>query len=148
MSALKVTEPISANEYLEYYELRWQLLRAPWQQPRGSEKDEYDPSAFHRVIYDKDHKPVAIGRLHIVTNKIAQIRYMAVVPAMQGRGLGSSILQALERIAQEQLISSLQLNARESAAGFYSKHGYRVTGKAATLFNAIGHFRMEKQIRP
>ena len=38
-----IRSPSQTSEYNAYYSLRWQVLRAPWKQAKGSEKDELYP---------------------------------------------------------------------------------------------------------
>ena len=47
LGALLVASPRTPKEFEEYYDLRWRILRAPWQQPRGSEKDDWEHLADH-----------------------------------------------------------------------------------------------------
>lgn len=141
-----IKQPESEHEWQGYYELRWQVLRAPWQQPRGSEKDELESVAVHRLAII-DNQIVGVGRLHLVDQALAQIRYMAVADSQQNNGIGRLILQSLEQAAREQAIESVQLNARENAFGFYKKFNYRITGPAATLYGAIKHVQMKKNLR-
>ena len=77
MSAVKVRTPASSAEWAAYYELRWRILRAPWQQT-GCERDETDDSSIHRMVCRRDGKALAVGRLHRLDEHSGQIRYMAV----------------------------------------------------------------------
>jgi len=126
--------------------LRWRVLREPWDQPRGSERDEQDDKATHRMIVDPQHRVLAVGRLHQTEPGIGQIRYMAVDPAHQGQGLGRKILQALEQDALQQGLHSVFLHAREPVIGFYRHHGYQLGEPSHTLFGAIPHYHMYKQL--
>jgi predicted GNAT family N-acyltransferase len=121
-------------------------LRAPWQQPRGSEKDDRESESEHLMILGKDSRPLAIGRLHLNTPTEAQIRFMAVDPAAQGCGLGSAILVGLERRARAAGAKSIVLNARDNAERFYCKHGFVVIGEALTIFGSVKHVRMKKEL--
>lgn len=42
---IKICEPSDEN-FEEYYYLRWKVLRKPWNQPIGSEKDELEKTAY------------------------------------------------------------------------------------------------------
>ena len=132
------------EEFERYYDLRWRMLRKPWGQPKGSEKDELDESSFHIMVCEEDGVPVAIGRLHFSTKEQCQIRYMAVEEDSRGKGYGKIVLNKLEQIAKEQGATQLVLNAREGAAGFYERAGYEITAPAYTLFGSIKHFKMIK----
>ena len=139
--------PQSAAEWDDYFDLRWRVLRAPWQQPRGSEKDDREDDSEHLMIVGKDSRALAVGRLHFNSPAEAQIRFMAVEPTAQGRGLGSSILQAFERSARASGATSIVLNAREDVQLFYQKHGFVVVGPAPTIFGVVKHVRMKKDLQ-
>lgn len=139
--------PESPGEWRRYYDLRWRVLREPWGQPLGSERDELDPESIHVALWDGE-LAAAGGRLHFNSPGEAQVRYMAVDPKWQGKGLGSRILGLLEARALAAGAHSVVLNAREEAAGFYLRHGYQVTGSAGLLFGSIPHLRMKKSLPP
>ncbi|MCI2285728.1 bifunctional GNAT family N-acetyltransferase/hotdog fold thioesterase [Colwellia sp. MSW7] len=138
--------PNSTEEFSQYYHLRWKILRQPWQQPEGSEQDQQEQSALHRMIVDEDNKVLAVGRLEKVTEQQGQIRYMAVDDNMQGQGLGQQIIRALEQQASMLGITEIVLNAREQALGFYEKLGYKMRGYSHTLFGDVKHYSMTKKI--
>jgi predicted GNAT family N-acyltransferase len=138
--------PQSAAEWDEYFDLRWRVLREPWQQPPGSEKDDRESSSEHLMIVGRDSRPVAVGRLHFNSPEEAQVRFMAVEPEAQGRGLGSAILMEFEQRARAAKATSIVLNAREDIQLFYQKHGFEVVGPAPTLFGVVKHVRMRKQL--
>ncbi|MBK1834992.1 GNAT family N-acetyltransferase [Roseibacillus ishigakijimensis] len=135
--------PARPGDFPALYDLRWRVLRAPWQQPRGSEQDELEEEAYH-FLAEKDAKIIAAGRLHPLPGGIWQIRYMAVAPAHAGQGLGRSILHGLEQHACQQGARRIILNARERAVPFYQKHGYQITAPGPLLWNILPHFFMEK----
>lgn len=146
-AAIREHSPQSADEWSRYYDLRWRVLREPWIQPPGSERDELDSESIHVALWDSE-LPVAGGRLHFNSALEAQVRYMAVEPKWQGMELGSRILGLLETRALEAGARSIVLNAREEAVGFYLRHGYQVRGPAGLLFGSIPHLRMEKVLHP
>ncbi len=138
--------PQTRDEWEQYYELRWRVLRAPWDQPRGSEKDDAESQSEHLMIADANGQLLAVGRLHFNSPSEAQVRYMAVDPSAQGRGLGSRILAEFERRARNAGATSIILNAREDAQRFYDQHGFVVVGPAPTIFDAVKHVRMRKDL--
>ena len=145
-SELLLIEPANSREWEEYFHLRWTVLRQPWNQPRGSERDERENDSVHLMICDMEHHPIATGRLHFNSPMEAQIRFMAVTPRWQHSGLGSRILGALERRAKAAGAASVVLNSRDGAVPFYEKHGYRTERPAETLFGEIAHIRMRKKL--
>ena len=139
--------PRTAAERAAYYELRWKILRAPWNQPRGSERDDREEDARHAVIVLAGNEVAAVGRVHLETSDTARLRYMAVAPAWRGRGLGRRLLQLLEAWARDMGAATVVLDARSSAAGFYRRHGYEVLGPGHTLFGSIEHLRMRRRLQ-
>ncbi|MGH9523873.1 MAG: GNAT family N-acetyltransferase, partial [Terriglobales bacterium] len=92
----EVREPRSAAEMDAYYDLRWRVLREPWQKTRGEERDEHEPEAIHLGAWCRD-RLVGVGRAHFVDSGTAQVRYMAVEEDWRGTGIGSEILRELEQ---------------------------------------------------
>ncbi|NVK24653.1 MAG: YiiD C-terminal domain-containing protein [Gammaproteobacteria bacterium] len=142
----QIVAPQTEQEWEEYYEVRWQVLRAPLQQPRGSEKDEYEQHAWHRVVKDENGKVVGVARLHLVSSDEGQIRYMAVIEQHRRKGLATMMLESLEAIATQEGVERVILNARTSATNFYENLGYEVTGDAPEIFGSIPHVQMCKTL--
>ena len=136
--------PKTALEFEQYYQLRWQILRQPWEQPLGSERDDLEQESIHRMIIDENDNVLAVGRLEKSSQFAGQIRFMAVNTNTQGQGLGQQIIAALEHQAQKLGITEVTLNAREDAVGFYQKLGYSLQGFSHLLFGEIKHFVMSK----
>jgi GNAT superfamily N-acetyltransferase len=88
---MQVRPPQTDEEFARYYDLRWQILRAPWRQSRGSERDELETTADHAAVFDERGAVLAIGRLHLNSPTEAQIRYMAVADVVRGQGVGRQI---------------------------------------------------------
>ncbi|MBE8372176.1 GNAT family N-acetyltransferase, partial [Leptospira borgpetersenii serovar Hardjo-bovis] len=83
--------PETEEELERYYQFRWEMLRKPLHQPKGSERDAYDAMAHHQMVVDEEGNPVAIGRLYINADNEGSIRFMAVDPAVQEQGLGTLV---------------------------------------------------------
>lgn len=142
----RLSRPGSDAEFERYFELRWQLLRAPWQQPRGSERDDFEVDACHLQALDPSGEVIGIGRVHRIDDNRGQIRYMAVIEAWQGRGVGAALLQALEQQARDWGLAEIRLHAREGALGFYAQHGYETIAPSHTLYGSIPHTLMRKPL--
>ncbi len=143
---MKIIEPATAEEFEQYYELRWKMLRAPWNQPRGSERDADDETSTHLMVLDENNKLIGVGRLHFNSIREAQFRFMAIDTPEQRKGIGTRLLRALEIRAIEHGASSITLDARETALGFYFKHGYTSEGPGHMLFDSIAHIKMRKAL--
>ena len=133
------------KEYSDYYLLRWKILRSPWEQDKGSEKDNLENNSIHRVAI-LDDKIIAVGRLHFIDKTTAQIRYMAVAKDFMKKGFGTRILASLEDAAKDNNYETILLHARQASVSFYEKRGYQLIEKSHLLFNEIQHYKMQKQI--
>jgi len=138
--------PKTVLEFEQYYQLRWQVLRQPWEQTLGSERDSLEKESFHRMIMDENSKVLAVGRLEKTSQYSGKIRFMAVCQSAQGQGLGRQIIEALEQQAKKLGITEITLNARENALSFYQKLGYISKGFSHLLFDEIKHFTMCKTL--
>ena len=144
---MKIIEPRTNEEFIKYYLVRYEVLRKPWGQSIGSEKDESDKDSIHRMIIDPiSENALAVGRLQFNSDDEAQIRYMAVHEKAQGKGLGTQLIRELEAIALSKDVRWIILQARENALSFYENNGYQVIKKTHLLFDRIQHWMMKKKL--
>ncbi len=142
--SLKIIQPKTENEFKSYYQLRWDLLRAPWNQPKGSETDDIEDQCFHLMAVDDDSEVIAVARLQFNSETEAQIRYMAVTESNERQGIGRRLIETMEKHASASACKKIVLDAREPAVGFYQRLGYSIDEKSYLLFEQIQHFRMSK----
>ena len=141
---LVVRVPQTETEWKLYNQLRFRVLREPWNQPEGSEILEDDYSAIHAMILTSDVQVIGASRLHFPDEKTAQLRMMAIDPNWQGKGLGRLLVEYLEDKARKAGAAILVLEARENAVPFYKALGYEITKESYLLFGEIQHYTMEK----
>lgn len=144
---MRLIQPQTPADFEKYYRLRWEILRKPWNQPRGTEKDESEDSAFHLMALDENNECIGVARLQANSATEAQVRFMAVRDDQQGKGLGKKIMFAIEEQAKNSGTEKIVLQARENAVPFYESIGYSITEKSFKLWDIIQHFKMEKTIR-
>ena len=140
-----IREPNSPKEFEQYFRLRWEVLRKPWGQPEGSERDNMENETIHAAAFAEDGEIIGAGRLQFNSDFEAQIRYMAVSKRVQGEGIGSAVLCYLEEQAEKKGAKTIVLDAREPAVPFYMKHGYEIVGVSYILFGEIPHKKMRKK---
>lgn len=143
---IRIIPPQTAEDFANYYQLRYAVLRAPWQQPPGSERADDDESATHALMVDSSGQAIGVCRLHLQTPREAQVRFMAIHPDYQGKGLGRQLLSYMEDQARRLGASYISLQAREKAVPFYAGCGYAVEKKTHLLFGQIQHFQMRKNL--
>lgn len=76
-----------------------------------------------------------------------RLRQMATAPDLQGRGVGRAVLAAAVEHVRTQGADVLWCNARETAAGFYERNGFRRYGAVFTdERHPIPHVRMWREL--
>ena len=85
---------------------------------------------------------VVVGLLGADTAKLLQ---MAVDEPRRGTGAGRRLLAGVEEILREKGIRRIEMDARDTAVGFYRKLGYEIEGGEFTQVT-IPHFQMTKAI--
>lgn len=126
--------------------LRYDILREPWNQPKETSTDGMEDSAINAFVEDNE-KVIACGRLQDNGKGIGQIRYMAVDANYQGKGLGKLIVAKLEAEAKNIGLTWIELQARENAVEFYKSQGYIVKETSFKLWDIIQHYLMVKEIK-
>ncbi len=126
-------------------DLRYEVLRKPWNQTRISATDDLEEISINAYI-ETNGEIIACGRLQNNDNRIGQIRYMAVDNGFQGKGLGKLIVSKLEDEAKHLQLKTIELQARENALEFYKSQGYSVKEKSFKLWDVIQHYLMTKHL--
>ena len=137
--------PKSAQDFEKYYDLRWRILRKPWNQPKGSEVNDQDSIAFH-IMAEINNEVVGVGCIHELDKGVGRIRFMGVDEDYQKRGIAKQIMQILEDYARNQGWGKIRLWAREIAWDFYLGQGYKIIGDGNLLFGVIKHKIMQKEL--
>ncbi len=144
MSSITIIEPQTQKEFEAYYFLRYEILRKPWNQPRGSEKDDIEKKCIHIMARDKNNFVVGVCRLQINSSTEAQLRYMGVKENNQRLGIGRKLIDYSENKAKQNGIKKMILQARENSVDFYKKCGYASIEKSYLMWGEIQHYSMEK----
>ena len=124
MPNYSIKSPESIEEWESYLLFRWEVLRKPLGMTKESLSDSIEDKSFHLMGIDAEKNVIASGRVHFNSENEAQIRYMAVDDRFKRRGIGSEIVDRLERYATSKGAEIMVLNAREEAISFYSRLGY------------------------
>jgi len=141
-----VRSPQTAEEFERYRDLRWRILRAPWNQPIITAQDDLENDDFPIMVCEVDGIPIGVGRAHFISENEAQIRSISVEPEWEGKGIGSIVLKELEKIVIAKGATRIIIHSRKSAIEFYKKNGYKEVEPSYTLFGEIEHTLMEKFI--
>ena len=141
---MEIRSPTTAQEFEQYYDLRYRLLREPWGHPKGSEQDSSEDKSIHIALYE-NKRLLGIAQLTLNSADEGQVRYVAVEQFTQSRGIGNILMQEVEQRAHQAGLQRLVLNARDYAIPFYEKCGYQVVGEARpSKYLTVPHMKMEK----
>jgi predicted GNAT family N-acyltransferase len=143
---MKLVFATTEKELADILELRYKVLRAPWQQSAASATDDIESISFNAYMRNTQGQIIACGRLQKNASTLGQIRYMAVAETEQGKGLGKLILLALEDKAKEIGLNQIELQARENAVQFYKQCGYNTVSESFKLWELIQHYLMVKKL--
>lgn len=142
---MEIRSPQNSEEWEAYFQLRFKILREPWNQALGTEHLSDDPTAIH-VFAIENNQVLGVARMHESSPLQGQVRCVAVASSHQGRGIGKLLMNFLEQKATENNWKEIILEARENAVPFYSNLGYIIEKESYLLFGEIQHYTMKKVI--
>lgn len=106
--------------------------------------DGLDMEAEQFVAYD-DSFPIGTARYRVLGNGVGKVERVAVVQEYRGKKVGQAIMEAIARVAAEQGLVELCLDAQLSAASFYKNLGYQAVGGVMDEVG-IPHLKMEMNL--
>ena len=129
-------------DYSQEQELRNRVLRIPlgmslYDENLEKEKDDIHIGAF---IDGKVAGVLILTRLNANDIKMRQV---AVDDGLRGKNTGTKMVAFAEEHAREKGYTTMVLNARKTAVGFYEKLGYEKIGEEFPEIN-IPHYKMRK----
>lgn len=92
--------------------------------PVELEWDGEDETALHVLAESPDGKVIGTARML----EDGHIGRVAVLPAWRGRGIGSELMRALLRYAEQAGLKSVYLDAQVDAIDFYARLGFSASG--------------------
>jgi ribosomal protein S18 acetylase RimI-like enzyme len=141
--ALKIID-YGSPEYQQMVKLRDAVLRKPLglnftPQDLESEKDNILIAAF------EEERMLGCCMLVEERPDMVRLRQMAVLNALQGKGIGRALMNFAENIARDRGYKIVQMHARNNSIGFYEKVGYKKKGDEF-IEVTIPHYVMEKEL--
>lgn len=113
--------------------------------PPHLERDEFDESSTHFVVYD-DEQIVATARVQALPSDIGIVERVCVIKEYRGTGLGALIMKEVEKFARQIELKRLRLTAQSFAVPFYEKLQYEYTSPEF-MDAGIPHRVMEKSLK-
>ena len=131
-------------EYRQMVQLRDDVLRKPLGMYFTEEELETEKDNLLMAAYEDDH---LLGCCMLVEedSQTVRLRQMAVLNDLQGKGVGSALMNFAENLARDRGYKRITMHARKNAIGFYEKMGYKQVGEEFEEIT-IPHYVMEKQL--
>lgn len=141
--ALKIIDH-GTKEYQQMVKLRDDILRKPLGLTFDPKELEDEKNNLLIGAFEDDNM---LGCCMLVEENSGSVklRQMAVLNALQGKGIGRALMQFAENLARDHGYKVLTMHARKNAVGFYEKMGYKVRGEEFQEVS-IPHFEMEKEL--
>ncbi len=133
-----------SKEYRKMIDLRLHLLRKPLGMSFTEKELEEEKNNILIGCFDDD-KLEGCCMLVPKDKYMVQLRQMAVISGLQGKGIGRVLMQFAENIARDRGYKKLMMHARKTAIGFYEKLGYKKAGNEF-MEVTIPHYEMEKDL--
>jgi N-acetylglutamate synthase-like GNAT family acetyltransferase len=141
--ALKIID-YGTHEYRLMLKLREDLLRKPL--GISFTKEELEKEKNDVLIGAFDDEDI-LGCCMLVEKEpgVVRLRQLAVLNNLQGKGVGTAILQFSENLARDLGYKKITMHARKNTVDFFEKLGYQTVGDEFIEIT-IPHFEMMKEL--
>lgn len=93
--------------------------------PEEREKDEFEHTATHFAVLDKD----IIGGARVrILKKRAKLERIVITPEYQGKGVGKQLVAHLIDYSNDQKVKEVYLHGQTRIRGFYERMGFTARG--------------------
>jgi len=141
--ALKIID-YGTHEYRQMVKMRDEILRKPLGLKFSEAELEQERNNMFIGAFEDDQM---LGCCMIVENSPdkAQLRQMAVLNNLQGKGIGRALIVFAENLARDHGYRTMCMHARKNTVPFFEKMGYKTTSDEFIKLT-IPHFEMEKEL--
>ncbi len=142
-----IKSPLTREDFKQYYDLRYRVLREPWGQPRGTEKDDFEPISQHFMAVESENGEI-IGVVKMFEKEpgVAWVSHLAVASRHQNKGIGKMLMDHVENLAREQGYRTIGCMSRLNTTKYFEKMGYKVAGMPSHYFGTTQVIWMEKPL--
>ncbi len=144
---IQIKSPLTREDFKNYYDLRYRILRQPWGQPHGTEKDDYEPISQHfMAVDDASGEILGVVKLFEKEPGVAWFSHLAVASSHQKKGIGKLLLAHVEDLARGQGYQIIGCMSRLNTTEYFARAGYRIAGLPAQYFGTTQVVWMEKSL--
>ncbi len=122
-----IRKPRTVEEFEQYYDVRYKVLREPLDLPRESEKARpviHEFAGVHLFACVPTKKAAVGAVMGYIEHGLAKVHALCILPEYQRSGLGKALMLALEDELRKQGANRVYLNSRVPIQPFYEKLGY------------------------
>lgn len=109
------------------YSVRIQGMNRQYHIPLRDEFDEHDTQGTRYIVLLDDGYPVATCRFYELCAGSVMLGRLVVLPEYRGKGLGRKAVSEAEKWISELGFTSVCIESRTEAVGFYEHLGYHKT---------------------
>lgn len=113
--------------------------------PLAEEIDEYETTATHFLVHNKNNQTIATCRTRNYNDKKIKIERICVLKTYRGLKIGEKLVIFAEQDAKKHGFKIAILAAQTQALNFYKKLGYQICSEPFMDAN-IEHYLMEKSL--
>jgi predicted N-acetyltransferase YhbS len=142
-----IRAPQSMEDFHAYYDLRYRVLRQPWGQAKGTEKDDYEPLCRHLMAVD-DQTGDVVGVIKWMERDpgVAWLSHLAIAPERQKQGIGRLLVRAVEDAARAEGCRAIGAYSHLTSTDYFKRLDYRIQGLPDHYFSTIQVVWMEKDL--
>jgi N-acetylglutamate synthase-like GNAT family acetyltransferase len=145
MISIKI--PKTREDFKAYYELRYKVLRAPWGQPKDTEKDDYEPISQHFMAIDETNgKVVGVIKMFEKSEGVGWVSHLAIDPGYQKKGVGKLLMDTVEHAAREKGYHVIGCMSRLNTTAYFERMGFVTAGLPTQYFGTTQVLWMEKEL--
>lgn len=136
--------------FVEVRDFIYTIMYEPFGIPEDGMWSRFEEGARFKVALDPADAVVGCARLLPIDEQgVGVVRTVATAPSVRRTGLGSLLMRLVEEDALSQGASSLRLNARIPALGFYESLGYVIVSEEfINPPSGLLHRTMVKDLQP
>ena len=110
------------------------------------EFDDHDGDGTRYIVILDDEYPVATARFYELNSDTVMLGRVVVLPEYRNKGLGNRLIKETEDWIRELGYSTIDVDSRTTAVGFYEKNGFVIVGDKVEKSGCFECIRMRKGI--
>ena len=134
---MKIKQATTKKEKSELDRLLWNVLWKPLNLPRHI-RDSFKLDTLQiELIAVEDRLVVGVLVANWLSENEIEIRHIAVRPDYQENSIGTLLIEELFKLVREKAPLRIQIHARNTSIGFFSKLGFKLSGNRLDNQNFI-----------